>query len=541
MSTARRVFVSYSHLDVAVVERLERDLDSLGCDVWCDRELSGGQRWWDGILENIRGCDVFVFAISESSARSEACNRELGYATALAKPVLPVLAGEPLPDGLLPPILSETQRVDVREGDARSALALGRALMQVPAPPPLPEPLPVPPPVPISYLSDLRARVERSPLPVEDQWKLLTELEERLTRPEEHDAAATLLRRFAERGDLMQGVAVAARRVLEGVDDTPPDESVPAAGASPPPGSKDVEKRRRRWPFVLIAGAVVVAVAAAAAVMFIRRGESDADSLEEFCDRAETADAATDRANAFLVTPEADPDRLERLFDDGVVEMQAVASSAPSDIRPAAQALAAAIDGQSAALRGNDWRLAGATTELLAFDPQLAQHNSAFGRYLRDECGIEWDEVGGFTDVSTAAEGLATVTAAVGFEVGVSVEEAECMADELVGEIDGDRLLSLYGQAVAPTQDESLLLLGALESCLSTEQLLPGFTAGNFEQLPDTNADQQECLGREVLDTIGLTVWAETTVAPPDMLDQLRTIAEDCDVDPRLVIPLVGG
>ena len=144
----RHSFVSYSHVDAEIVGRLERDLEGLGWTAWCDRELSGGQRWWDGILDNIRQCDVFVFAMSTSSLRSAACQRELEYAGALGKPVLPVLVGEPVPDGLLPPVLSETQRVDVRAGDAAAAIALGRALMQVPPAPPLPDPLPEPPAVP---------------------------------------------------------------------------------------------------------------------------------------------------------------------------------------------------------------------------------------------------------------------------------------------------------------------------------------------------------------------------------------------------------
>ena len=118
MGGPRHSFVSYSHVDAEIVGRLERDLEGLGWAAWCDRELSGGQRWWDGILDNIRQCDAFVFAMSASSLRSPACQRELEYAGALGKPVLPVLVGEPVPDGLLPPVLSETQRVDVRTGDA---------------------------------------------------------------------------------------------------------------------------------------------------------------------------------------------------------------------------------------------------------------------------------------------------------------------------------------------------------------------------------------------------------------------------------------
>lgn len=550
MNTRRRVFISYSHLDMAVVEHLERDLDSLGCDVWCDRELSGGQRWWDGILESIRQCDVFVFAISEAAVRSEACGRELAYATALGKSVLPVLAGQPVPEGLLPPVLSETQRVDVRESDARSALALGRALMQTAPASPLPEQLPAPPPVPISYLSDLKTRVEQTPLPLEDQWKLLTELEERLTRPEEQESALALLRRFADRGDLMQGVGVSARRIVAAHDleRAPVVQPVEPLVATPSPADPPRGRSRRRWIAAAIA-AILIAGSAIAAVVFLGRddevGSTDStldatqDSLGEFCDRARSADVATDRAQAFAVTPEADPAEMERLWVEANDEMTAVAIAAPADIRAATVGLADAFETQMGALRSNDWKLAGMADQLV-LDPTTSQQNSAFAKYVGDQCEIDWDEVGGFVDVSTAAEGLATAFAA-GLDIAVTREEAECMAASINEEIDGDRVLALYGQAFGATQAEGIILAGAVESCIDVERIAPGFGAIVFAQLPGTTEEEQTCLARGVLEEITLTVWAKTTVATPEFTDQLRSIAEGCDVDPRLILPLVGG
>lgn len=542
MNTRRRVFISYSHLDQAIVEHLERDLDSLGCDVWCDRELSGGQRWWDGILESIRQCDVFVFAISEAAVRSEACARELAYATALGKSVLPVLAGQSVPEGLLPPVLSETQRVDIRESDARSALALGRALMQTAPASPLPDQLPAPPPVPISYLSDLKTRVEQTPLPLEDQWKLLTELEERLTRPEEKESALALLRRFADRGDLMQGVGVSARRVvaahdLERAGGAQPVETLVS---TPSPAEPRRGRSHRKWIAAGIA-VILIAASATAVVLFLGRDEvgSTEDSLGEFCDRARSADVATDRAQAFAVTPEADPAEMERLWVEANDEMTAVAIAAPADIRAATVGLADAFDTQTGALRSNDWKLAGMADQLV-LDPTTSQQNSAFAKYVGEQCEVEWDEVGGFVDVSTAAEGLATAFSA-GLGIGVTREEAECMTASIREDIDGDRVLALYGQSSGATQAEGIILAGAVESCVDVERIVPGFAALAFAQLSGTTEEEQTCLARGVLEEITLTVWAETTVATPEFTDQLRGVAEGCDVDPRLLLPLVGG
>ena len=59
------VFVSYASKDVERVTALQRDLGALvGGGVWIDSELHGGQQWWTAILDQIRSCDLFVFALS---------------------------------------------------------------------------------------------------------------------------------------------------------------------------------------------------------------------------------------------------------------------------------------------------------------------------------------------------------------------------------------------------------------------------------------------------------------------------------------------
>ena len=87
----RRVFVSYSRQNLEAVTQLITDMQAVGIDTWHDQTLTGGQRWWDNILANIRECDIFVFALSPESWDSEACKSELGYVMKLRKPILPVL------------------------------------------------------------------------------------------------------------------------------------------------------------------------------------------------------------------------------------------------------------------------------------------------------------------------------------------------------------------------------------------------------------------------------------------------------------------
>jgi hypothetical protein len=62
------VFVSYSSRDKDAVKSLTQDLQDADEQVWLDERLAGGDAWWRAILEQIRGCDVFIFALSQNSS-----------------------------------------------------------------------------------------------------------------------------------------------------------------------------------------------------------------------------------------------------------------------------------------------------------------------------------------------------------------------------------------------------------------------------------------------------------------------------------------
>jgi hypothetical protein len=533
----RRAFLSYSHVDKLVVERLEKDLGELGWAVWCDRALSGGQRWWDGILQNVRQCDVFVFGMSQAALRSEACSRELDYALALGKPVLPVIVGEPVPEALLPPVLSETQRVDVRAGDTKGALALGRALMQLPLVPPLPQPLPAPPAAPVSYLSDLKARVEQQRLPADEQWRLLSELEERIAEPTDRPAALSLLGEFARRPDLMQGVAVAAERVVDGHrlgGDAPA-----LAGAEP----QHTPAHRRKSGLAVVAAALLVTVALVIVVFALRR-KSGGTGLSEFCDRARSADASSDTAFTALFTPEADPAKVERFLTKAQSDEAAAANIAPPEIESAARAEKANLDAGIIILGHNNWELAGVMNELDALDDQeFVTADRKFSDYVGEHCGINWDEPSGFTDVSTAARGLAVQNSA-SLGAALTTKEAECIASSVAAKIDGDRLLALYARAgVLYTNEENLIFAAAIDACVDPAKMADGFGKLLFGDVSGITREQSTCLAQGILKTITLKVWLDlqATSATPEQIQQLKEIARSCDVDPRLVLPVVGG
>jgi hypothetical protein len=100
------IFISYNHESDPIAITLGNDIKALGHTVWFDRELSGGQAWWDKILVTVRDCDVFVFILDPEALNSMACKREYEYAAALGKPILPVVVSKEVSTSLLPPALS---------------------------------------------------------------------------------------------------------------------------------------------------------------------------------------------------------------------------------------------------------------------------------------------------------------------------------------------------------------------------------------------------------------------------------------------------
>ncbi|WP_089939315.1 SUMF1/EgtB/PvdO family nonheme iron enzyme, partial [Candidatus Entotheonella palauensis] len=202
------IFLSYARQDATLVQALVNDLEELSYEVWLDEKVSGGQAWWDHILEQIRGCDVFVFSLSPAALESLACRQESGYAAALGKPVLPILLTGDEPRNHLSPDLAKIQYVDYREQTREASLRLARALLTMPPTPPLPEPLPKPPDAPLSYLNQLAAQINGdTPLNFEAQSALVIELKRSLTDSEIAQDARALIGQLRRRRDLLARVA----------------------------------------------------------------------------------------------------------------------------------------------------------------------------------------------------------------------------------------------------------------------------------------------------------------------------------------------
>lgn len=198
-----KVFISYSRECRDTVTALAEDVRDASHDPWFDEKLTGGQRWWDSILEQIRACDAFLYALSPDSLESEACRREFRYAQQLGKPVVPVRLSEQVMPGFLPSPLTEVHCVDyLVPGSKHAYKALERALHNLSPAAPLPDPLPPPPQVPVSYLVALRERIEAASLDQKEQIVLVFELRDKFRSGRPGSEIALLLDLLKRRDDL---------------------------------------------------------------------------------------------------------------------------------------------------------------------------------------------------------------------------------------------------------------------------------------------------------------------------------------------------
>lgn len=150
-----KLFISYSRQDSIIVNQLVDDLRQRHT-VWYDQnQISGGQEWWNSILDGIEQHECVLVILSPDYIQSIYCMAELNYAVELGKPIIPLM----LRTCPFPAILNERQiqfidgpgkfrsRHDLymRElvenlGEMRLAIRDGKYLPVVPAParPPVP-------------------------------------------------------------------------------------------------------------------------------------------------------------------------------------------------------------------------------------------------------------------------------------------------------------------------------------------------------------------------------------------------------------------
>ena len=221
------LFISYSSRDGAALAKVTAALRRAHIDAWLDEELTGGEAWWNAILEQIRGCEVFIAALSKNYLDSKPCQAELRYAQDLGRPILPVQIG-PLNSMRVNPLAS-VQAIDYQDPSIESGIELIAAVHARKATAePLPSPLPEPPPVPFAYLMRLDTAIAAPDLTAAEQAQLFSDLKSGLdtdgNEPSARRDLIQLLIKLRDRPDITWKVRTDIEKELTSIqaEDIPP-------------------------------------------------------------------------------------------------------------------------------------------------------------------------------------------------------------------------------------------------------------------------------------------------------------------------------
>jgi len=272
------LFISYSSRDRAGLDTVLSALRRAHEEVWFDEELGAGEVWWRTILERIRNCEVFIFAISANSLESKPCLAELRYAQDLDKPIVPVQIG-PISSMRVTP-LAQVEAIDYQSPTVDSGIRLITAVREArDHARPLPSPLPAEPPVPFAYLMRLASTISGPELDPHQQMSLLSELRNGLEEDGHDDAArrdiTQLLHVLRDRPDVTYRTRTDIENLLASIGRpaAPPPVPRPTAPAPMPYAAAPAKPRSsKKW--LIAAGIALVCVVAAVVAVVLAKGGS---------------------------------------------------------------------------------------------------------------------------------------------------------------------------------------------------------------------------------------------------------------------------
>ena len=406
------LFISYSSRDGAALAKVTAALHRARIDAWLDEELTGGEAWWNAILEQIRGCEVFIAGLSENYLESKPCQAELRYAQDLDRPILPVQIG-PLDSMRVNPLAS-VQAIDYQNPSIDSSIELIAAVHARKANAgPLPSPLPEPPPVPFAYLMRLNTVIAAPELTAAEQAQLFFDLNSGLeadgNEPSARRDLIQLLIRLRDRADITWKTRTDVEKVLSSIQaeavPAPPvwAGTAPSFSAGPPPSSagshpappippgpafgprpmpmppfapQDTNaarprKSRKRW---IIAGGALAAVAAAATTVILIVASPTPPP------KPPTLTAA--QLNSVLLTAS----RINSIM--GASHMQAgdvlqKMDNASASVVPA-NCVGALYTGENATYGGSDW----SAVRDQSLQQESAGHNTDVGHFFVDQTAV---------------------------------------------------------------------------------------------------------------------------------------------------------
>lgn len=123
------IFVSYKREDLPRIAPFLKLMTDWGYTIWFDEGIPGGAHWHEHIAEKVAECDFLMVFLSQAAADSKWVQRELKFADAKDKRVVPVLLEEVELGSGLEIILSEYQMIDATSTDFANQLK--RAIAEI--------------------------------------------------------------------------------------------------------------------------------------------------------------------------------------------------------------------------------------------------------------------------------------------------------------------------------------------------------------------------------------------------------------------------
>ena len=110
------LFVSYARLDKEAVNGLVAELAAKGVSLWIDRNLIGGEEWLFELERQLNGCAAVLACVSPSFVASKYCSREVHYADALGRPIVPVILHPTKLERGLGLLMHQMQQIALHDG-----------------------------------------------------------------------------------------------------------------------------------------------------------------------------------------------------------------------------------------------------------------------------------------------------------------------------------------------------------------------------------------------------------------------------------------
>jgi hypothetical protein len=213
-------------------------------------------------------------------------------------------------------------------------------------------------------------------------------------------------------------------------------------------------------------------------------GDDDGGAAsDEFCDLAREADSAGDAMGAAVET--GDPDEIERVFQESMDDLQAAAEAAPDAISDVADEVTETAQELRDRFEELDWDVTAFIQDerVQEIAAQSEDSNTQLDAFLERECDIPPDTETSETDppdtgagpTGTAGGGAIAGALAAAFEsLGLTSEQAQCLADRLLAELGTEGLAGLDPSTLDLDSPEGRVLVDALGECDIDPTVLAG-------------------------------------------------------------------